>query len=259
MTDVLRRSAYWIRRNPGSHYGRMISEVVMRHYNVGGRVSLFRVVCGSGLAAILLIVVGNRFCGTPTTTEPPIAPRDARETLPLTPRQKSAATVLSLLCQMPNWTSLGILENQEQITRRAIIEGFVREIATFDLDSIREAIKAYLDGDEAITDCRGDKVFFFIRFIFELPETIPGDSSHINHLGGGWIGMRFRDVRQPGKGTVLWLDGLGSGTSLGHGVSPGDSAGIVARPTISWSCSITAGRRLARTRYRGRVSWTNDL
>jgi hypothetical protein len=93
---------------------------------------------------------------------------------------------------MPSWTSFG-LSNPEEPLKRTKIEHIVRQIARYDLDSIRAAIAERIDTGSNLEDAVDGKAFVLTRFLFRLPETVPSDSPHVIHLGGGWLGRHTNE------------------------------------------------------------------
>ena len=94
--------------------------------------------------------------------------------------------IVRLLIAMPSWDSVGYGQAEaEAITK---IEQAVREIASYDIDTIRRGLAyyclvGYIRERNAIHD-RECKTFVLNKFLFDLPARVRRDSPHYETFGG---------------------------------------------------------------------------
>lgn len=131
----------------------------------------------------------------------------------LVERSRQVDRIISLLDGIPDWPMLPVVDDGHKTPRvleqSIALEMGMREIAQYDLDSIREAVKQYRDLGRSGSRVRAsEKLFFLNTYLFALPRTLPRESVHFVHFLVGWQGMPITgDPRNPqpsDKASVRW-------------------------------------------------------
>ena len=104
--------------------------------------------------------------------------------------KRQVAKVVILLDKMAGWPLLPIVAHPDTdadaTERIRKTEECVYEIAQYDLEIVRKAYEKYLEGHTK-TPVNRDNLLIVNKFLFDIPETVKGDSPHWRMLisGGG--------------------------------------------------------------------------
>jgi hypothetical protein len=102
--------------------------------------------------------------------------------------------IVDLLVAMPAWAQVGV---DEAPAERAQIERVCERIAAYGTADIREAIVAF--SGVVVQNTPGEpvdswsKVFVVNKYLFDLPPTVPTQSSSASSFGGTWVGCAAFD------------------------------------------------------------------
>lgn len=129
-------------------------------------------------ALILLLLMSLAYCGcSDDSRNPPGTGASSTD-------EEAVGAVVSLLSEMPDWTSFSL--NREYEESRAKIHAVVKQISGHSLNVIRRAMKEYREDKGLAID---GKLLIVNRFLFDLPATVRRDSPHFRFFGGGWPGL----------------------------------------------------------------------
>lgn len=111
--------------------------------------------------------------------------------------------IVAILDRMPDWTAFS--GGKPHLEERAEIERAVKEIAQYDLDTVRSAVAYYQQeyrGDLSTripgkgTGWAPGKLFLLIQYLFNLPEKVTRASPYWRFFGS-WTMPFSGDVRHP--------------------------------------------------------------